>query len=252
MELSPNKKLVILDLDGTLTTSKSPIDAEISGLIVKLMDKVKVAIMSGEGYPQFVTQFLKSLPSSCEKYSSLFLLPVSGTRMYVWRGSWVEQYSENLSLKEKEKIISSLNTALSLVGYAFPKNSIGPIIEDRGSQITFSALGQNAPFEQKKKWDPDRSRRQKIVNTLASRIPEFDIRIGGETSIDITRKGVNKSFGIRKLEQFSGIHIEDMVFVGDSLFSGGNDYPAKASGIDCIAVSGPEETKKILRDWITS
>ncbi|MDE2172798.1 MAG: HAD hydrolase family protein, partial [Patescibacteria group bacterium] len=122
--------------------------------------------------------------------------------------------------------------------------------EDRGSQITFSALGQKAPVEAKYRWDQDRSKRNKIAAALAPKLPGFDVRIGGATSIDITRRGINKAYGIRKLELFLNIGPDDITFVGDALFFGGNDYPAKATGVDCVQVAGPDDTKKLIQSWL--
>ena len=245
-----SKQLIIFDLDGTLAPSKSPLEPDMADLLVKLLERKKVAIISGGGYPQFETQLLHSLPHGSDNYSNLLLMPTSGTRLYAWKGAWAEQYAEHLSQREKEKIMTSLNSALKANGYVQPEKMYGDAIEDRGSQITFSACGQNAPLELKAGWDPDRSKRQSIVLTLQPKIPEFDVRIGGTTSIDITKKGVNKAYGIRRLEEYLKMPLEDMVFVGDALFHGGNDYPAKATGIDCIQVSGPEETKKLVASWI--
>lgn len=245
-----SKDLCIFDLDGTLAPSKSPMDPAMGALIMKLLKKKKVAVISGGGYPQFETQFLRMMPHSSEGLGNLFLLPTSGTRLLSWKGSWVEQYSEQLSAEEKKKIMSTLNAALKMIKYQQPTKVYGPVIEDRGSQVTFSALGQDAPLEAKSSWDQDRSKRNSIVEILNKKIPEFDNRIGGTTSIDITRRGVNKAYGIRKLESYLHVPIDHMVFVGDALFHGGNDYPAKATGVDCIQVSGPEETKKLIGSWV--
>ncbi|KND49932.1 MAG: phosphomannomutase [Parcubacteria bacterium C7867-002] len=244
------KDLVIFDLDGTLAPSKSAMDPEMGVLLVRLLQKKKVAIISGGGYPQFETQLLRMMPHSSEGLSNLFLLPTSGTRFLSWKGSWVEQYAENLSEREKKDILSNLDWAFKIAGYEKPSKTYGPAIEDRGSQITFSALGQEAPLDLKTAWDPDRSKRERIAVILREKIPAFDIRLGGTTSIDITRKGVNKAYGIRKLETFLSIPVQHMVFVGDALFHGGNDYPAKATGVDCIQVAGPEETKKLIQSWV--
>lgn len=244
-----SKQLIIFDLDGTLGKSKCPLDAEMESLLDKLLSRKKVAIISGGGYPQFQTQILKAFPHDGH-FSNLFLLPASGTRLYVWRGTWNEQYAEHLSPKEKEKIMISFNAALKQAGHVQPTKVYGTIIEDRGSQITFSALGQQAPVEEKATWDPTREKREAIVSFLQPKIPEFDVRIGGSTSIDVTKKGVNKAYGIRKIEEFLHITPDDIVFVGDSLFPGGNDYPAKATGIDCISVKNPEDTKKLINGWL--
>jgi hydroxymethylpyrimidine pyrophosphatase-like HAD family hydrolase len=122
----------------------------------------------------------------------------------------------------------------------------GEAIEDRGSQITYSALGQLAPIEEKKKWDPDFSRRKKIKALLDKMIPEFSVRLGGTTSIDITKPGIDKAYGIRKLADILDIAIQEMIFIGDALFPGGNDYPAKETGVVCIRVRDPNETKRII------
>lgn len=245
-----SKQLIIFDLDGTLGKSKCPLDPEMESLLDKLLAVKKIAVITGGGYPQLQTQVLNAFPAGDANFTNLFLLPTSGTRLYTWRGTWNEQYAEHLSPKEKEKIMIAFNSALKQAGYSEPAKVYGPILEDRGSQITFSALGQQAPVEEKDKWDPDRNKRQNIVLFLQPKLPEFDIRIGGSTSIDVTKKGVNKAYGIRKLEEYLHITPDDIVFVGDALFPGGNDYPAKATGVDCIMVKNPEETKKLIKGWL--
>ena len=123
-------------------------------------------------------------------------------------------------------------------------------IEDRGSQITFSALGQEAPNEEKEKWDPDFTKRKKIKTILDTLIPGFSVRLGGETSIDITKPGIDKAYGIRKLRDTLGIAINEMIFVGDALFPGGNDYPAEEAGVISIRVKNPTETKRVIETII--
>ena len=122
----------------------------------------------------------------------------------------------------------------------------GEVIEDRGSQITFSALGQNAPLEKKKTWDPDFVKRKKIKAILDRLIPEFSIRMGGTTSLDVTKPGIDKAYGINKLKDILGIELSEMIFIGDALFPGGNDYPVKQAGVVSISVRDPQEAKRII------
>ena len=246
------KKLIIFDLDGTLAPSKSAMGDDVVAVFMKLLGKMKVAIMSGCGFPQFETQVINKMPTNSAQFSNLYLLPTSGTKLYSWRGQWCEQYAEHLSPREKQKVLNALQSSLTAAGHQAPAKLYGPTIEDRGSQITFSALGQTAPFEPKQTWDPKREKRQKIISFLAPQLPEFDVRIGGTTSIDITKKGVNKAYGIRKLETFLNVSTEDIVYVGDSLFHGGNDYPARATGVDCVSVTGPEDTKYFIERVLSS
>jgi hydroxymethylpyrimidine pyrophosphatase-like HAD family hydrolase len=120
------------------------------------------------------------------------------------------------------------------------------MIEDRGSQITFSGLGQQAPLEEKEKWDPDFGKRKSVKVLLDKLIPEFSVRLGGATSIDITKHGIDKAYGIRKLRDVLGIGIKEMIFIGDAVFPGGNDYPAKEAGALSIEVKNPHETKRVI------
>jgi phosphomannomutase len=238
------KKLIVFDLDGTLAESKSSLDAEMSGLLRELLKIVKVAVISGGNWPQFEKQLLSRLPHD-DRLRNLSLLPTCGTKFFRYETDWEELYSEDFTAEEKEKIAFSLNKALGVAGFKAGK-LWGTLIEDRGSQITFSALGQQAPIEDKKKWDPDFTQRKKITEILDRFIPEFSVRIGGATSIDITKPGIDKAYGIRKLRDVLGIEVEEMIFAGDALFPGGNDYPAEEAGVVSIRVRDPNETKRVI------
>ena len=243
------KKLIIFDLDGTLAESKSSLDAEMSVLLHDLLGILKVAVISGGDWPQFEKQLLANLPND-ERLERLSLLPACGTKFYQYAGSWKKIYSEGLSTEEKQKIINALKKTFVDLGYKIEK-VWGEVIEDRGSQITFSALGQQAPLEEKKKWDADFAKRKKIKAALDDLIPEFSVRLGGTTSIDVTKPGIDKAYGIRKLRDILGIAIHEMTFVGDALFPGGNDYPAKEAGVTSVMVRDPNESKQVIEAIIT-
>ena len=238
------KKLIIFDLDGTLAESKSSIDTEMSGLLRGLLTVAKVAVISGGDWPQFEKQVLSNL-SKDKHLNNLFLLPTCGTKFFQYNGDWKKIYSDDLTSDEKNKIITSLKKVVSEEDFKIQK-VWGEAIEDRGSQITFSALGQQAPIEEKKKWDPDFIKRQKMKELLAKYIPEFSIRLGGTTSVDVTKPGIDKAYGIRKLRDILVIAIEEMIFVGDAIFPGGNDYPAKEVGVTSIRVRDPNESKRVI------
>jgi hypothetical protein len=238
------KKLIVFDLDGTLAESKSPLDAGMSALLHDLLGIVKVAVISGGDWPQFEKQVLSHLPHD-DSLVNLSLLPTCGTKFFEYKGGWKKIYSEDFMPNEKEKIISSIKKAVEVTGFKVEK-VWGDVIEDRGSQITFSALGQRAPLKEKKKWDPDYAKRKKIKAILDTLIPEFSVRMGGATSVDVTKPGIDKAYGIRKLREVLGISLKEMIFIGDALFAGGNDYPAEQAGVVSIPVRGPNETKRVV------
>jgi phosphomannomutase len=240
------KKLIVFDLDGTLAESKSSLDAEMSALLHDLLGIVKVAVISGGDWPQFEKQLLSNLPHD-DRLMNLSLLPTCGTKFYRYDSAdWKKIYSEDFTADEREKILSSLKKAIGVAGFNAEK-LWGEQIEDRGSQITFSALGQEAPLEEKIKWDPDLTKRKKIKAILDTFIPEFSVRTGGSTSIDITKPGIDKAYGIRKLRDLLGISLEEMIFIGDALYVGGNDYPAEQTGVVSIPVKDPDETKRVTQ-----
>jgi phosphomannomutase len=243
------KMLIVFDLDGTLAGSKSPLDSEMSGLLHDLLLIVKVAVISGGDWPQFDEQLLSNLPQD-ERLRNLSLLPTSGTKFYQCdAAAWKKIYSDDFTREERDKILSSLKRAIGVANFKIAK-IWGEQIEDRGSQITFSALGQHAPLEEKAKWDPDVIKRKKIKAILDTFIPEFSVRTGGSTSIDITKPGVDKAYGIGRLRDLLGISIKEMIYIGDALYVGGNDYPAKEAGVDCIPVKDPSETKLVIQTLI--
>ena len=242
------KKLIVFDLDGTLAESKSSLDTEMASLLHDLLGIVKVAIISGGGWPQFEKQILSNLPDD-DVLKDLSLLPTCGTQFYQYDGAWKKIYSEDFTKDEKKKIMDALRSALDTVGFSIEK-VWGETIEDRGSQITYSALGQEAPINEKTKWDPDFTKRKKIQKILGTSIPEFSVRLGGTTSVDITKSGINKGYGIMKLREALNIEIEEMIFIGDAIFPGGNDYPPKEVGVVSIGTKGPEESKRLIETII--
>src|SRR5664280_2902151 len=233
------KKLIVFDLDGTIAESKSSLDDEMSALLRDLLSIVKVAVISGGNWPQFEKQLVSNLPRDAN-LENLSLLPTCGTKFYKYGSAWERLYSENFTDEEKTKIIGSLHEAIGSLGFN-AETVWGELIEDRGSQITFSALGQEAPLEEKKKWDPDFFKRKQIKAVLDKSIPEFSVRLGGTTSVDVTKQGIDKAYGIRKLRDILGVAVSGMIFVGDALFPGGNNYPAIA-----IQVRDPNETKRVI------
>lgn len=243
------KKLVVYDLDGTLAESKSALDAEMADILHRLLEVAQVAIISGGDWPQFQKQLLANLPKD-GSLARLTLLPTCGTKYYRYDGGdWTKVYAEDFDDAQKKKILDSFQRALDEAGFR-PAQTWGEIIEDRGSQITFSALGQQAPLAEKEKWDPDFAKRQGIKAILDRYLPEFSVRLGGSTSIDVTKPGIDKAYGIDKLRELLGIDLAEMIFVGDAIFPGGNDYPVKEAGVDSIQVRDTRETKNVTETII--
>ncbi len=246
------KELFVFDLDGTLAKSKTSMDSEMVDLFVELLKKRRVAVIGGGWFPVFEWQLLESLKGYETLFENLSLFPTSGaTFLRYEQGEWKTIYAHHLSNEQRKEIKQAFEDAFVEIGYEHPATVYGEVIEDRGTQITFSALGQKAPLELKDAYKGSAAdRRWEIVAVLKRSIPEFEIKVPGKSSIDVTMKGIDKGYGVEQMKDHLGVDVEQMIFVGDALYEGGNDEAVKRTGIETIAVEGPEETKQLIREWL--
>jgi len=180
----------------------------------------------------------------------IHLLPTCGTQYYRLTADGVATvYAHSLTDDEKRRALSAVEEEARRLGL-WETRTWGPILEDRGSQITFSALGQRAPIEAKSAWDPTGAKKSELRAAVASRLPDLEVRSGGSTSVDITHRGIDKAYGMQQLAVQTGIPLEDMLFVGDRLDPDGNDYPVLALGVPCQAVEGWQDTAAFLDELI--
>lgn len=243
-------RLVAFDLDDTLAPSKSAMPPGVAAAMRSLLDVVEVCVISGGQWQQFDTQMLAHLRAGPELSARLHIMPTCGTRYVRHDGtSWATVYEHPLTADERERVTGAIMREARALGL-WEERAWGERIEDRGTQITFSALGQEAPLAAKRAWDPTGEKRIALADALAPHLPGLEVRAGGSTSVDVTRSGVDKAYGIRALSQQTGITLAEMVFVGDRLDPKGNDYPVKALGVRCIETTGPEDTVVIIEELI--
>lgn len=239
---------MIFDLDGTLAESKGPIDAMMATILGEATQKMNIVVITGGMFEQIERQVIAKLPVSTN-LQNFFILPTTGSAMYQYVGQqWLCVYELQLSQTEIGKIEKAFEQVLHDVSFHIEPDMLkGPQLENRGTQFTFSALGQLQDINHKRAWDPDRSKREELQLLLQPRLPEFDVKIGGTTSIDVTRSGVTKAYGIRKFFEISGFDIVEAVFVGDEIREKGNDYAALETGIDTYGTKGPNDTRDYIQ-----
>ncbi len=244
------KRLVAFDLDGTLALSKQPLKDDMAATLGRLLAVAEVAVISGGDWPQFEKQVVSRLPADAQ-VSRLWIMPTTGSKLYRAPDgkTWAAVYADNFDEAESRKIRDALTKAVHDAGLTGEK-IWGEQIEDRGSQVTFSGLGQEAPLDAKSAWDPDLKKRQSLQKTLRGELPELSINLGGSTSIDITRKGVDKAYAMHRLAKESDIPVEEMLFLGDATYPGGNDAPVPEAGIDTVTVRDATETLAVVAGLI--
>jgi HAD superfamily hydrolase (TIGR01484 family) len=236
--------MIAFDLDGTLAVTKSAISEVMAERLGDLLALYDVCVISGGKFDQFKVQLIDQLKVNAAQMSRLHIMPTSGTSYFRFdadTSAWLLQYSEDIGAEQRRTIVEVLTSGAKELGY-WEDDPDGEIIEDRGSQITFSALGQQASPEKKYAWDPDGIKKSALRDYAAQRLPDLEVHVGGTTSVDVTAAGIDKSYGMRRLMELQGIESQDILFFGDKLDPGGNDYPVKAMGIDSITVQNWEET----------
>ena len=241
----------VFDIDRTLTASKEAIEPSMAELLTKLINRAPVGIITG-GPMSVITANVLSHLASETRLSNLYVLPTSGAALYTYTGgAWVARYAHELNPHDVAAIDAAITAACEETGLVnLSEKSYGDIVEHRGPQVTLSALGQNAPVDLKEKWDVNGTKKRMLRDAIAKRLPSFDVKTGGATSVDVTQHGINKAYGVRQLATLLGTDPVDMLYVGDALYPGGNDEVVKETGIETRQVSGPNETKQVIADLL--
>jgi phosphomannomutase len=262
-----NKKLIVFDLDGTLTESKAPLTSDVSELLVKLLEKKPVAVISGGRYQQFQEQFLKHLSCPPELLSRLYLFPTTATAFYRYnadpaspareQGGWQKVYEHLLPAETRKKVIDAFEEVFKELGYQHPEKTYGPVLQDRGTQITFTAVGQDIvdmigaeKGVAAKLAFKETGWREKIAAAMQKRFPDLEAKVGGYSSVDVVQKGIDKGYGVMQIEKHIGVSIKDMLFIGDQIVPGGNDYAVVKTGVDYIQVPGPKQAKEAIEQLL--
>ena len=249
--LCAGARLIAFDLDNTLARSKKPMNDDMAECFSALTSLIDVAIISGGKYALLQSQVVAKLTDQANK-SRIHLMPTSGTRYYRWDGhQWTQVFARDLSDDDRAKAKESLERNARKQG-VWSAHIWGERIEDRGSQITFSALGQLAPVEAKEAWDPTNEKKHRLAEAVAAELPNLEVRPGGSSSVDISQRGMDKAFAVRELASILGIDVAQIVFIGDRMEPDGNDYPAALVGARAVKVDGPSDTVKLIGEIIAS
>ncbi len=239
-------KLVMFDLDDTLAESKCDLDPDMAAQLHRLLETRYVSVISGCKWEQFLHQFVRFIRP--EHYPRLIVAPVSGGQVFRWRNDdWQLVNSTSIGVSF-DQIVAAFETAFDACDFERPTQLWGPQFEDRICQVTFSALGQQAPHQAKKTWDPDFSKRKPLIAELRRLLPEYlSIRAGGSTSVDVS--GFEKDYGIRQVVlqmKKEGLTENDVLFIGDAIFPGGNDFAVTKTNVRYRMTESLAHTKQLI------
>ena len=243
-------KAALFDLDDTLALSFENPSAEMLTRLRKLLDYIPVALITGRDFAWMSKDFLPAIITSPHS-ERFFVLTEGSAQCFQWQsGAWKELYSSAISDEEVQKIREAVLESVGETGALEGISVYGEQFRRKKAMVAFATTGLDASKEYRYSWDPGNVRRSKLRDAIALKLPEFDVVMGGATSIDITRKGVNKAYGVKWLAEKRGVAPSEMLYVGDALFEGGNDALVIPTGIQTRSVSGPPETEKVIDELL--
>ena len=254
------KKVIAFDVDQTVNVAKTPIPPEVAEVLRGCLNYFEICPISGQKFEQFLIQIVDPLieaGATPSELTHLHLFVAQGTQYYKYVGNqgeynpanWQQVYNYPLKEDDVVKITTVVEGAARDLGY-WEEDKLAPddeIIENRLSQVTFSALGQKAATDVKYAWDSDTKKREAIIAKCREKLPDFLYEIGGTTSINVAVPGMNKEFGMKHLLEELNVDKTEVLYFGDMTQPGGNDYPVVQMGIDTIAVRSHEDTLYALR-----
>ncbi|KAL0236671.1 hypothetical protein PCE1_000069 [Barthelona sp. PCE] len=244
------KKIVLFDVDGTLTPARGLIDDEMKDIISQLrsLPDVDVGVVGGSD----AAKQLEQLGQNCREHFDY-------------------NFSENgvVGYKNGEKIHSNsivqvlgddnLQELINFVLHRFAQVTLpkkrGTFIEFRTGMLNISPCGRAVSRAERNEfyeYDMEHNIREAIVGELRERFGErfgLTFSIGGQISIDVFPNGWDKTYCL----QFVKEHYEEIHFFGDKVYKGGNDHEIYTHP-DVIghAVETPADTKRILREMFLS
>ena len=255
-----NNKIVLFDMDGTLTESRQKFDSrELEDALYRLTNKgVHIGIITGSDENYLREQMGEMLEKSSCRYK-MHLMPCNGTKYFKPPSFATQDFIKTYEVSMKEDMGSTdYNNLIKQLIYSQADASnykiplTGHFINCRGSLINWCPIGRNATTEDRNKFmEIDRADdlRLKVIEelkevlSLQDLLSKVTIKLGGDTSFDIYPKGWDKTHGLRHFPNW------EIWFVGDRCYENGNDYEIYQScGERAYKTSGPEDTVRIIDD----
>ena len=206
-----NKKF-IFDVDGTLTPSRQEIDPDFEKYMIEFSNENDVYLVTGSNREKTIEQVGDTL-----FYAAKRVYNCSGSDVYegdlnVYRDEW------DVPEDVEEFLMDELHHS------KFPVRT-GTHVEKRPGGINFSILGrgQGVVLEERDeyvKWDRTHHERKNLAIKIKNRFPDLEVQVGGQTGLDISPLGRNKSQILRDFSKNDFIY-----FYGDMMNEGQNDFP---------------------------
>ena len=238
------KRIFMFDIDGTLTPPRLPMTEEMVEMFEGFCKRNRVILVTGSDMKKVVEQVPKKIRDLVEG-------------IYTCSGNALTVGDEIIYDREFEPPEGLVRLLEDWLHYSHYPVKAGGHIELRSGMLNYSTVGRNCTQQQREDyedWDRENGERKILIERILYMWPSLDCAIGGQISVDIYPQGLDKSQSYNRVRgENPGYAI---IFCGDRLMPGGNDYPFfKAMGenqtrcrpIDiAVPVSDWEDTKRFL------
>jgi HAD superfamily hydrolase (TIGR01484 family) len=225
---------LFFDMDQTLAPARQPILPEMYDYLASLSQDI--IIVSGQEVDKIIWQS-NGLPAFRLGQNGNHAVDLDG--MEIW----------NIPLEDhhRTEILDHISEIVEILEHEL--NHEWNPVEDRGAQITFSPIGNTAPHSLKKAYDPDRKKRESLLEKIPFASQDLIVKIGGSTSLDYIHKDRHKGTNVQKIIDLMKWNKDECVYFGDGLYPGGNDE-AVIGVIETIAVDDHLDCFKKLRSLL--
>jgi len=234
--MKKNVRHLFFDLDKTVAPPRQPILPEMYDLLSSLAHDI--VIVSGQEVQKIKWQTIE-LPT----------IRLGQNGNHATEANDTELWNVPLDEHHREEILAHIQALMKIIDHDI--NHDWKPIEDRGAQITFSPIGNTAPVDIKMGYDPDRKKRESLLEIIPFVSKDLIVKIGGSTSVDYIHKDRHKGSNVQKLIDYKKWNNDDCIYFGDGLFPGGNDE-AVIGVIETVAVYDHTHTYDLLREHFAS
>ncbi|KAI1788462.1 eukaryotic phosphomannomutase [Ganoderma leucocontextum] len=243
----PVKKLVLFDVDGTLTPARQVMSPDIIALLRALRKKVAIGVVGGSDLVKISEQLTVSGSTVTDEFD--FTFAENGLTAYKLGQQLPSQSFIKFIGEVRYKALA--NFILHYLADIDLPIKRGTFIEFRNGMVNVSPIGRNATVQERNEfeaYDKQHGIRAAFVNALKEKFPDYGLTysIGGQISFDVFPNGWDKTFCLQHVadEQFEEIH-----FFGDKTYKGGNDYEIYSDSRTIgHSVKSPTDTMQILKE----
>lgn len=262
--MMPDKeKIVLFDMDGTLTAPRGPVEPKVVHALRKLTKLTRVGIVTGSDFDYVMQQMSAAFDVGGVSIDMLDILPCNGTKKYVTSKSNEFKLESEVNMIEKierenyRRLIKFCSDSQSKIIERFPDIPFtGTFIQYRGSLLNWCPVGRSANNSERAVFvDVDamtgirKSFMKELQDLIQENNMEVTVALGGSTSLDIYPKGWDKTYALTRYPN------HDIWFVGDRCEEGGNDwhiYEALKPAGRSFHVHSPDETVSTIDKIISS